>query len=303
MEGVFVPSYPTYDESHASRSITTMEADAIEIEYACDYVHALGVSIEAAPVTTEEVGRGKKRPRRAAAILAEQRVSIEPAPVTTATEEVGMKRPRRAAAILAEQRVQEVLQWERCKESSSLFKRVDQQINDEFERVSRGERSYKKKNVAPPVDNSTGVNDIPTISSDDEFNAADDGNDINSVDSSDGGSMDSFVVPDPESDDEGSPNPATNKTHHHDDDNEDEDDDKSSLTCTEDSDNEEVLSNTDEEDEPDDSSDDEGVDVNSFYAVVDENSIAEGVEAIDAVVEAIDAVVEDTSIDAVVEAL
>jgi hypothetical protein len=48
------------------------------------------------------------------------------------------KRPRRAAAILAEQRVNDVLRWEQCKESSTMFKNAATCINAEFDRVGRG---------------------------------------------------------------------------------------------------------------------------------------------------------------------
>ena len=50
------------------------------------------------------------------------------------------KRPRRAAAVLADVRMQDVLQWERCKESSSMFKSVDAQINEEFDLVKHRKR-------------------------------------------------------------------------------------------------------------------------------------------------------------------
>jgi hypothetical protein len=68
-----------------------------------------------------------------------------------ADEFIPNKRPRRAAAIIAEKRVADVLQWEQCKESSKMFKHVDTLINTEFDRVARGTRRHIGGNVHIPV--------------------------------------------------------------------------------------------------------------------------------------------------------
>lgn len=54
----------------------------------------------------------------------------------------------RTSAILAAERVQESLKWERCKESSSMFKDVAEKMNEEFDRVTRGEKFYRKRPIA-----------------------------------------------------------------------------------------------------------------------------------------------------------
>ena len=64
---------------------------------------------------------------------------------TAETEHGAAKRPRRAAAILAAERVQEVLKWERCKESSAMFMNVADRINAEFDRVSKAEKPGRKR--------------------------------------------------------------------------------------------------------------------------------------------------------------
>jgi len=145
------------------------------------------------------------------------------------TETVGMKRPRRAAAVDAIERMQEVLQWEHCNESSHMFKRVAQQINDEFDRVSKGERSYlKQSSTASTGDGGAAAPDPP---SDDERNETKDNDEVE-ADSVDGSSESegSFVVSD---------------NHLSQGETEDEhtgsDGDKSSLTCTDNSDEEGVT--------------------------------------------------------------
>lgn len=121
------------------------------------------------------------------------------------------KRPRRAAAVAANQRVQDVLKWERCKESSPMFKNAAQQINDEFDRVSRGERSYQKhpalvatpdsdvSNVSLSTGSCTNIPGVISVDSDDEATAlnsdVDDQEDVNN-DDDDTGSLCSFVVDD-----------------------------------------------------------------------------------------------------------
>ena len=116
-------------------------------------------------------------------------------PATTELPTAGMKRPRRAAAINAMEKMQEVLQWEHCNESSHMFKRVAQQINDEFERVAKGERSYHKRSSATSTgDGGAAVPDPP---SDDELNETKDNDEVE-ADSVDGSSEEegSFVVSD-----------------------------------------------------------------------------------------------------------
>jgi hypothetical protein len=122
--------------------------------------------------------------------------------------------------MLCIERMQAVLEWEHCTEGSQLFKRADQQINDEFDRVSRGERSYRKK---PSTESGASV--VPDQPSDDELNETKD-NDEAEADSVDGSSSEdgSFVVSDNHMSEaeEG-------------DDREVDADDKSSLTCSDDS--------------------------------------------------------------------
>jgi hypothetical protein len=70
---------------------------------------------------------------------------------STADAHIPNKRPRRAAAITAEQRVVDVLRWEKCKESSKMFKHVDTLINTEFDRVARGAHRRVGGTVHMPV--------------------------------------------------------------------------------------------------------------------------------------------------------
>ena len=150
--------------------------------------------------------------------------------VATIEPPTGMKRPRRAAATTAMERMQEVLAWERCTESSKLFKDAALQINEEFDRASKGERSYRKK----PAAAATGEGGVaaPDPPSDDERNETK-GNDEAEEDSVDGSSDSeegSFVVSDEhlsqgETGDERSGSEG--------------DDDKSSLTCSDNSGEEE----------------------------------------------------------------
>ena len=148
---------------------------------------------------------------------------IEPVhSVTTTSTDYANKRPRRAAAVVALQRVQEVLKWERCKESSSMFKDAAVQINAEFDRVSRGENSVKKIPVfvvaseivtsemhgSGTVSSSevvtidpSGINPVViSADSDDEATAlhsdVEDREDIDNDDDDDNGSLASFVVDD-----------------------------------------------------------------------------------------------------------
>jgi len=118
------------------------------------------------------------------------------------------KRPRRAAAIVAEGRVREVLEWEKCKESSQKFRTIASHMNEEFDRVARGEVSYRKRTSnkcsikskngdMALVGSSSSA--YTFVSSDDEGNADvddhdDDDPDIDNDD--DAGSMSSFVVDD-----------------------------------------------------------------------------------------------------------
>lgn len=127
---------------------------------------------------------------------------------------IANKRPRRAAAILAEQRVLEVLKWEKCKESSSMFKNAAVQINEEFDRASRGTRKKTPAVVSqspvagaslPLVPESQVPIQVTDIDSDDE-GAADvdcpdvemnnDKEDDMDNDEDDSGSLASFVVSD-----------------------------------------------------------------------------------------------------------
>ena len=130
------------------------------------------------------------------------------------------KRPRRAAALVAVQRVKDVLKWERCKESSSMFMHASAQINAEFDNVLTGGKIYQERPVVVAgttgmvgVETAgTGVVDTtamcmdtsiaPSVDSDDEKNAAlnsdADGQDDSDDDDSDDdvGSLASFVVDD-----------------------------------------------------------------------------------------------------------
>ncbi|KAJ1467109.1 hypothetical protein T484DRAFT_1756117 [Baffinella frigidus] len=127
--------------------------------------------------------------------------------MTTGEDTTGYpnKRPRRAAAAAAIQRVQEVLKWERCKESSSMFKSAADHINEEFDRVTRGERSYQKQPmVVEPLDAGGvvaslegKVPDIP-CDSDDEAAVKSDVEDLDEIDNDDedNESLASFVVDD-----------------------------------------------------------------------------------------------------------
>ena len=116
-------------------------------------------------------------------------------PTIEPTQQEGMKRPRRAAATSAMERMQEVFNWEKCAESSKMFKDVANQINEEFDRASRGERSYHKRSaVASTGDGGVAVPDPP---SDDERNETKDNDEVEE-DSVDGSSEEegSFVVSD-----------------------------------------------------------------------------------------------------------
>jgi hypothetical protein len=146
---------------------------------------------------------------------------VTPAAVSTDTPN---KRPRRAAAVLAEQRMYEVFAWEKCKESSSMFKTAAMQINAEFDRVACGKRKYSAEFVvddpdsrpsSPPVPEEPVPQDpvpedpapVPVIevSSDDEGAADvdcpevdmhnDDDDDVENEDD-ESGSLASFVVSD-----------------------------------------------------------------------------------------------------------
>ena len=130
-----------------------------------------------------------------------------------ATTFIASKRPRRAAAVLAEKRVHEVLKWEKCKESSSMFKNAAMQINDEFDRASRGGRSKSSvlvvdqtiRNTSPVASENRIVVPENEISSDDEGAAEVDCPDVDmhndnddDIDNDDdeSGSLASFVVSD-----------------------------------------------------------------------------------------------------------
>lgn len=146
-----------------------------------------------------------------AAVVADPAEIVDEVPATTF---VANKRPRRAAAILAEKRVNEVLKWEKCKESSSMFKNVAIQINEEFDRVGRGGRKKKSvlvvddrtfQAVSPVASGSRVVIPVIEVSSDDE-GAADvdcpdvdmhnDNDDDLDNDDDESGSLASFVVSD-----------------------------------------------------------------------------------------------------------
>lgn len=130
------------------------------------------------------------------------------------------KRPRRAAAIEATKTIKKVLKWERCKESSTMFKTAAFEINEEFDRVSNPVRATKKQVSKPtvsgllhiaagghvstssavPSDNMSHMGDVENVVSDDECNALksdeeDNDEDMNDSDD-DVGSLASFVVDD-----------------------------------------------------------------------------------------------------------
>lgn len=163
---------------------------------------------------------------------------IDPTPV---------KRPRRAAAILATQNIQDVLDWERCKESSTMFKSAAAEINEEFDRLTRGECSFRKR-PTPITDTvnpeeafgasvgSSGV--VPVlVPSDDEGNAdADDRFDQMDSENDDTESIMSFVVPDDDVPDSGTDSAPSSQDEEERAVETDSEDDKSSLTCSDDSD-------------------------------------------------------------------
>ena len=137
----------------------------------------------------------------------------------TAVNLVGTKRPRRSAAIQATNTIKQVLQWERCSESSTLFKNVDHEINQEFDRFTSPGCGGKKSagnlvasvcdgnNISMgPSMNSTftqpkEADHVSDIASDDECHAfksdveGDDDDDCEDSDD-DVGSLASFVVDD-----------------------------------------------------------------------------------------------------------
>ena len=119
------------------------------------------------------------------------------------------KRPRRAAAVKATKTIKQVLKWERCKESSSMFKMAESEINEEFDRVHHGRVSKTHVFDQTATSSAVGVSSSSVLStepnaenicSDDECitmksDMQDD--DDNSDDSDDEvGSLASFVVDD-----------------------------------------------------------------------------------------------------------
>ena len=86
----------------------------------------------------------------ATAALAADAKSDSTTTTTTTNTFPANKRPRRAAAVEAAQRVQDVLHWEHCKESSPMFKSAASQLNIEFDRARRGETSYRKRKTLGP---------------------------------------------------------------------------------------------------------------------------------------------------------
>lgn len=139
-----------------------------------------------------------------AIIVTDNTVNVHPLEVT----EPAYKRPRRAAAIAAEVRVREVLEWEKCKESSHKFKSIASHMNEEFDRVARGEVSYRKRTSNKfAMQNNNGSMTLPGpsssaypfVCSDDEGNADADDNDDDDAemdDDDDVESLSSFVVDD-----------------------------------------------------------------------------------------------------------
>ena len=140
------------------------------------------------------------------------------------------KRPRRAAAIEATQTIKRVLKWEKCSESSSMFRNAANEINKEFDRVNDLGSANKKQssNFHSPysdsvgflVDSSTSATTttnlpmVDTILSDDECDALksdEEDNDDDAIDSDDEtSSLKSFVVDDDHvSDDEACDNSET----------------------------------------------------------------------------------------------
>ena len=135
--------------------------------------------------------------------------------------DVGNKRPRRSAAIQATHTIKQVLKWERCSESSTLFKNVDHEINQEFDRFTSSGCGAKNGvvDLVASVSDSNNISMGPAtttstsfaqpqktelvsgIASDDECYAfksdAEDGDDDDCDDSDDeAGSLASFVVDD-----------------------------------------------------------------------------------------------------------
>jgi hypothetical protein len=148
------------------------------------------------------------------AVTAVDPIGIPRAAPEDAAMHVPNKRPRRAAAILADKRVHEVLKWEKCKESSSMFKNAAMQINEEFDRAGRGGRQRAAPVVvadeASPVDSPVVSREpiaVPVIeiASDDEGVADVDCPDVDTNndneddfenDEDESGSLASFVVSD-----------------------------------------------------------------------------------------------------------
>ena len=127
------------------------------------------------------------------------------------------KRPRRAAAIEATKTIKKVLKWEKCRESSSMFRNAAYEINKEFDRATNCGRGKKYKqscqgNAFPciPISLAMGSSSsvpvvvnpsaMDAILSDDECDALksdEEDNDDDANDSDDDtGSMESFVVND-----------------------------------------------------------------------------------------------------------
>ena len=130
------------------------------------------------------------------------------------------KRPRRAAAIKASKNIKQVLKWERCKESSTMFKTAACEINKEFDRVARATKKQNFVRLAVPnsstpessvrissthssiehLSNPNPAEDATAgdVCSDDECTALKSDVEDNDEDSddSDAGSLDSFVVGD-----------------------------------------------------------------------------------------------------------
>jgi hypothetical protein len=219
-------------------------------------------------------------------------------PIAGIPVDIGNKRPRRAAAVKATKVIKNVLKWERCKESSSMFQEVAHEINQEFDRVTHSKHGVKKTNLNFIASNlstddgfgfvdhsdsdqqkGTGVV-VDTAVSDDECNALksdEEDNDDDESDDDDAGSLASFVVDDDYISDLDEPSHPCKKTKYE---SQSESDSDADQSCSDD-DNETVQCDDDSEQ---DFSDDSVSEVDSDASVdmeVDEAKVVELVEVME----------------------
>ena len=155
-------------------------------------------------------------------------------PTEETIEEPVYKRPRRAAAIAATKTIKNVLKWEKCRESSSMFRNAAHEINKEFDLVTRHGQKKKTKpssqgipfpfvatslaiGSSTSVPSDTNPVEVEAILSDDECEALksdeeDNDDDANESDD-DAGSLQSFVVDDDYISDDEDCDTSEKKTH------------------------------------------------------------------------------------------